>query len=260
MKRLLIDIGNTRIKGCIAEDKKLGKINSITYDKSDIIKEYSDFINKLRPAGNHNYLFDKIVSGFDSIYVSLVDYNLFHKISFISKGTIPFFINTSIPLPIEIDYTHTLGSDRICSAVGAYKKFKNKSNILIIDLGTATTFNIVSKGVFKGGMISTGIKTSADALMNKTTLPKVFLKARIKLVNNETEGAIVSGIVFQQVMFIQKAIEEYRKLFKDLYVVATGGGSAIIQQHDIGIDKYEPNLVLEGLNIIAIYNETIRKK
>jgi pantothenate kinase type III len=96
--------------------------------------------------------------------------------------------------------------------------------------------------------------------MNKTTLPKVFLNAQAKLINNETEGAIVSGIVFQQVLFVQKAIEEYRKLFKDLYVVATGGGSEIIKQYKTGIDKFESNLVLEGLNHISIYNETIRKK
>lgn len=256
MKRLLIDIGNTRIKGCIASDMRLGKVVSKIYDKSDIIKDYTSFFSQFIPKTK----ISKSNSTFENIYISLLDRTLHTRISSISSEYETNFINTSTHLPIKLEYTRTLGNDRICSAVGAYMKFKGKKNLLIIDFGTATTFNVVSKGVFKGGMISTGIKTSADALMSKTTLPKVFLSSDVKLINNETEGAIISGIVFQQVLFIQKAIEEYRKLFKDLYVVATGGGLEIIRSHKTGIEKFEPNLVLEGLNHIAIYNETIRKK
>lgn len=260
MKRLLIDIGNTRIKGCIAEDRKLGKIHSKEYRKPAFIDDYKKFLNVFIPEGKNTFLHNQIMSGFEYVYVSLLNKDSSTGIRFSTKGFTTFFINTLMQLPIEIDYTHTLGSDRICSAVGAYKKYKSKTNILIIDLGTATTFNVVSKGVYKGGMISTGIKTSADALLARTTLPDVLLKPEAKLINNETEGAIISGIVFQQVMFIQKAIEEYRKLFGDLFVVATGGGIDLIKKHETGIDKFEPNLVLEGLNYIAIYNETIRKK
>jgi pantothenate kinase type III len=248
------------MKGCISEDKKLGKIHSKNYRKSEFTKDYSAFLNEFNHFQDGSYMMNQIAFNFESVYVSLLDSGAHAKVIFSSPGYTPRFINTQIPLPIEIDYTHTLGSDRICSAVGAYKKFKNKNNILIVDFGTATTFNVVSKGVYKGGMISTGIKTSADALMNKTTLPEVSLIPEVKLINNDTESAIISGIVFQQLLFIQKAIEEYKKLFSDLYVVATGGGIELLKKHETGIDKYEPNLVLEGLNHIAIYNETIRKK
>lgn len=260
MKRLLIDIGNTRIKGCIAEDKKLGSIHSMNYRKSAFTEDYSAFLNEFNLFKNTSFLMPKIAYDFDSVYVSLLDSQYNTKLVFATQEYNPHFINTMIPLPIEIDYTHTLGSDRICSAVGAFRKFKNKKNILIIDFGTATTFNIVSNGVYKGGMISTGIKTSADALMNKTSLPKVSLIHQVKLINNDTENAIISGLIFQQVLFVQKAIEEYKKLFTDLYVVATGGGIDLIKKQETGIDKFEPNLVLEGLNHIAIYDETIRKK
>lgn len=256
MKRLLIDIGNTRIKGCIANESRLGKIVSKYYNKINITRDFNEFLTQFKPKTE----LSKYITTFDTINISLVDRSIHSRILFICGDYKTNFINTRTPLPIKIDYSETLGSDRICSAAGAYKKFTDKNNILVIDFGTATTFNIISKGIYKGGMISTGIRTSADALMNKTTLPKVFLNAQAKLINHETESAIISGIVFQQVLFVQKAIEEYRKLFKDLYVVATGGGSEIIKQYKTGIDKFEANLVLEGLNHISIYNETIRKK
>ncbi len=256
MKRLLIDIGNTRIKGCIANGIRLGKIVSKSYEKKNIVKDYSCFLSQFKPKVKTT----KSGTSFKTINISLPNRSLYAKILFISGEYITNFINSECALPIKIDYSDTLGSDRICSAVGAYMKFKDKNNLLIIDLGTATTFNILSKGVYKGGMISPGIKTSADALLNRTSLPKVFLSADTSLICKDTEKAIVSGIVFQQVMFIQKAVEEYKKLFKGLYVLATGGGLEIIKQYKTGIDKFEPNLVLEGLNFIAEYNETVRKK
>lgn len=256
MKRLLIDIGNTRIKGCIANDLHLGKIISKMYDKLDFTKEYSDFLAQFKPKGK----ISRINTTFDTVYITVVDKSLYAKLIFLTSEYKTFIISTKTNLPVKIDYSDGLGSDRICSAVGAYMKYKNKKNLLVIDFGTATTLNIILKGIYKGGMISTGIKTSADALMKKTTLPKVFLTSDVKLINNETVGAIISGIVLQQVLFIQKAIEEYRKLFNNLFVIATGGGSEIIIKHKTGIDMFEPNLVLEGLNYTAIYNETIRKK
>jgi len=256
MKRLLIDVGNTRIKGCIANESRLGKIVSKYYSKIDISRDFNNFLTQFKPKTE----LSKYITTFDTIDISLADRSLYSKVLYVCRDFKTNIININTPLPIRIDYADTLGSDRICSAVGAYKKFTDRKNLLVIDFGTATTFNVISKGVFRGGMISTGIRTSADALMTKTTLPKVFLNAQAKLINNETKGAIISGIVFQQVLFVQKAIEGYRKLFKDIYVIATGGGSEIIKQYKTGIDKYEANLVIEGLNHISIYNEDIRKK
>ncbi|MEI7483793.1 MAG: type III pantothenate kinase [Ignavibacteriota bacterium] len=260
MKRLLIDIGNTRMKGCIADGRKLGKIHSKEYAKHSFADEYSAFLSVFNPDTGESFLKNQFEYNYENVYLSLLNTEVNAQISFLTPGFNPVFINTQMPLPIGIDYTHTLGSDRICSAVGAFTKFKDKNNILIIDFGTATTFNVVSDGLYKGGMISTGIKTTADALIDKTTLPNVLLKPDVKLINNDTDNAIISGLVLQQVLFVEKAIEEYRKLFTDLYVVATGGGIELMKKHKTGIDKFEPDLVLEGLNHIAIYNETIRKK
>lgn len=248
------------MKGCIAEGTKIGKVHSMDYRKSFFSVDYSAFLNMLKPPKGGTFLKNQENIRIESAYISLLDRCSHNEVTSLTHEYIPKFVNTQIPLPIKIDYTNTLGSDRICSAVGAYKKFKKRSNILIIDFGTATTFNVVSKGVYKGGMISTGIKTSADALLTKTTLPKVSLIHKVKLINKDTENAIKSGLVFQQVFFVQKAIEEYKKLFKEMFVVATGGGMETMKKHVKYINKVEPNLVLEGLNHIGIYNETIRKK
>ena len=258
MTRLLIDIGNTRIKGCIAEDKELGIVQSKNYIKTEFEKEFINFLNLFSNLSLGKDFIDRNPAGIIPLYISNLDNGTREIILSAAKDYEIHFVNAGIQLPIKIDYANTLGSDRICSAAGAYGKFSEKENILIIDFGTATTFNLVSKGVYSGGMISAGIKTSADALINKTTLPDVTLNKDIRLINKDTDSAIISGLIFQQVLFVKKAIEEYKNLFKELYVVATGGGLDLIKNHETGIDIFEPYLVLEGLNFIGIYNETIR--
>ncbi|MFA5012863.1 MAG: type III pantothenate kinase [Ignavibacteria bacterium] len=249
MNYLLIDIGNTRIKCSLSADGKMSSPELFTYEKEMFRKHFRVLLNRYKGR-------------FDEVYVSSLNKN-FNKIikTIISDFKVRFIIAKS-SLPIRFDYAKTLGSDRICSAVGAYSKYRKHRNILVIDLGTATTFNIISNGIYRGGMISAGIKTASEALLKKTTLPNVVLNSRTNLVNRTTKSAVISGLILQQVFFIEKSIEEYRKLFERLFVVITGGGSEIFGNKIKGVNKIELHLVLEGLNILATYNskcnETIR--
>lgn len=242
MNYLLIDIGNTKIKYALSVKGVVKKSFSIHYKKpligsyiSKIIRKHETNINK--------------------IFVSSLDKRNNTVIKQISTSAKTIFVSSRTKLPIILDYEKSLGSDRICSAVAAFYKFSLQENILVIDMGTATTFNIISKGVFKGGMISPGIKTAAYALFHKTSLPEVNLSRNVSLINKTTKSAIRAGIVLQQSFFIRKAIEEYKIIYNNLFVIATGGGAMALGKELFNANVFEKNLVLEGLNIIAKFND-----
>lgn len=223
----------------------MSRFHSVSYDKRKFRKYFQSVLHHYQNKFNELY-----ISSLDKKYNSVIEsLSLECKINFISTQSL---------LPLKIDYAKTLGSDRICSAVGAFKKFGKQNNILVIDSGTATTFNVISDGIYKGGMISAGLKTASEALLNKTTLPKIVLNSKISLVNKSTKSSIISGLILQHVLFLEKAVELYKNMFKNLFVVMTGGGAEVIGKKIKGVNKIELELVLEGLNYIALHNKKIQ--
>ena len=245
MNFLLIDIGNSRIKCSLSINGKMSRFKSVLYNKRDFIKHFRSVLN---------YYQNK----FTGIYISSLDKKYNSSIKGIRLKCNITFISADSILPLKIDYEKTLGSDRICSAVGAFMKYGNHKNILVIDSGTAVTFNLISAGIYKGGMISAGLNTASDALLFKTTLPKIVLNRNISIINKSTKSSIISGLILQHVLFIEKAVELYRIMFKKLLVIMTGGGAEIIPNKIKGVDKIELTLVLEGLNYIALHNQKIK--
>lgn len=159
------------------------------------------------------------------------------------------------PIPIAIDYATpaTLGRDRIAAAVGAYMTHYGKT-VLVIDLGTAITYDVVSAdGHFIGGNIAPGMKMRLDALHHFTArLPQIDILGEIPLWGIDTDTALRSGAIHG----IIGEINYYKStLPNDTSVVLTGGSAATIQpvlKFDTEID---PHLVNKGLNCILNYNE-----
>ncbi|MBM4159034.1 MAG: type III pantothenate kinase [Ignavibacteria bacterium] len=246
---LLIDIGNSFIKFAGGySDGKITPVNKIIHQKKNIktiLKSLSNIFNdskkKIEKIGvtNHYIIQDEPVK--------LILYNTFKKPIII--------INKNLNLPIKINYSSILGSDRICSAVSAYKIFQKYKNILIIDFGTATTYNILIDGIFKYGLICPGIQSSLDNLLENTSLPHTdFTKMNHNILANTTEENISSGIYYQTIYSTEGIIKDYKKKFKGLLVVATGGLSKWITKHTKLIDFYDENLVIKGINYILNLN------
>ncbi|MCU0373481.1 MAG: type III pantothenate kinase [Ignavibacteria bacterium] len=240
MNKLIIDIGNTYIKGCYGNGTIYGVQRSV-YSKREFKKYFNSFIEKFRKkpesvfvVTQNTYLIPHlkkiICSAYGNVRVGIP------KIDFKS--------------PLKVSYSKTLGNDRYFAAAGAFFKFNTYRNIIVIDMGTATTFNLISDGVFRGGMISPGITTAARILSDITTLPEIKLKKGINPVNSDTINAINSGILLQQKYFIEKCVVSYRKIYKGLLTVITGGGYRYLLNNIEGIDVYEKNIVLEGINFI----------
>lgn len=242
MKNFIIDIGNSCIKFAEVKDNTLGKLSCKDYLKKDFKKILNKILEK-------RVTYQKI-----GISCSDVIQNEYLKTKF-SKDKNILFIGTESDLPIKIDYTKTLGPDRISGAMGAISKFPKHKNFLIIDFGTATTYNLISNSVFKGGLITPGIKTALVSLIRNTTLPNVKLRKGKKLYFNNTFDNISNGVVLQSLFFTERIILEYKKRFKNLFVIATGGYSDLIFPLTKLINKKETVLNLEGLKYFLNYRK-----
>jgi type III pantothenate kinase len=160
-------------------------------------------------------------------------------------------------MPILIDNPKEVGADRICNAVGAFELYGGPA--VVIDLGTATTFDAVSgQGEYMGGAISPGLAISANALVSRTAqLRRVEFSTPSRLIGKSTAEAIQSGVVWGYACLIEGMLERFRKeLGGDTKSVLTGGLAEVMAPNLTGIDVIEPWLVLEGLRIIYERNES----
>lgn len=176
----------------------------------------------------------------------------------------PLTINykTKLPVKIKIKKSHTLGPDRICNAVYGYVTVKAKSNVLIIDLGTANTYDLVLKnGNFVGGIIAPGIMTSSKALnLNTGKLPLMEyrkLSAEAPLIGSNTFEAIQSGLVNYMKYATEGLIKAINGKYNGKLKVILTGGSAKLLGSKINFDHiYRENTVLEGINIVLNYQDS----
>ncbi len=159
-------------------------------------------------------------------------------------------------MPIKYDNPKEVGADRIVNAVGAYEEFK--SALIVIDSGTAVTFDIISsKGEYIGGAISPGIHISADALSEKTAkLPRVPIQYPDNIIGKTTIKSIQSGLFYGYLSMIEGMIKRIKKqMGVECNVVATGGDSAMFYKHLDAINYYRPHLTLFGLKVIYEKNQ-----
>ena len=168
-----------------------------------------------------------------------------------------YFLDESMRLPIDIQYQtpETLGKDRIAAAVGA-NFLQPEKDILVIDAGTAVTFEVVTaSGIYLGGNISPGMTTRFQALNQFTKrLPLVSEKEDVPLLGSSTETAIIAGVVNGMIYEMDGYIEVLRKKYPGLYVFLTGGHSFYFEKRLKNTIFAVLNLVLTGLNRILEYN------
>lgn len=166
------------------------------------------------------------------------------------------------PLPIKLGYStpHTLGRDRIATAVGAWghcQELNAKSDVLVIDAGTAITYDLVTADAcFVGGNIAPGLSLRFKALHEHTgRLPLVQPDGDIPVVGYDTTTAIRSGVVLGLLGEIRNYIAELKVSHPNLVVYLTGGDGSVLHQllGDKDIIYYE-HLAAEGLNRIYLYN------
>ncbi len=160
-------------------------------------------------------------------------------------------------MPIHYDNPKEVGADRIVNAVGAYEKFR--SALVVVDFGTATTFDYISQeGVYIGGAIAPGVLISCEALFQKASkLPRVEIFVRPKsVIARDTISSMNVGIIYGYAGLVDGIVDRIRKESgEDLKVIATGGLAHLISDVSKTIDYVEEFLTLQGLMIIFKKNQ-----
>lgn len=171
-------------------------------------------------------------------------------------GLTPLWIQPSSVkkrMPILYSNPNEVGADRIVNAVAAYDKYK--TGLIIIDFGTATTFDVITPaGEYLGGAICPGMMISSEALFQKASrLPRVeIFAAPAKVIGTDTIGSMQSGIIHGNAAMVDGMVERMRnELPHPLKVIATGGLAPLIADLSTTIEVVDQSLTLEGLRIIA---------
>jgi type III pantothenate kinase len=163
---------------------------------------------------------------------------------------------TKTGMKIRMDNPREVGPDRIIHSAAAYHLYGGP--LIIVDMGTATTFDTVSKsGEYTGGAIAPGLQTGAEALFSRTAmLPRVNLMRPNKAIGTNTIAAMQSGIVFGYVGLIEGMIARIQKeLPEKARVILTGGYTDIFAKETSVIDVVNPDLIYQGLRMVYDMNK-----
>ncbi len=251
---LALDIGNTTVGIGIFKDKTLVRDWKIRSDREKTTDEYSVILLNLlgqagiAPADIKDVIISSVVPPLTPIFQHLSQNLLGAKAVIVGPG-----LKTGVPIlyenPIEV------GADRVVAAAAAIDKFGGPC--IIVDFGTATTFDAVSaKGEYLGGAIAPGIQISAEALAARTAkLPRIEIIPPRQAIGKTTVASMQSGIYYGYVGLVNNIIAEIKKeLVADapgkVKVVATGGFAGEIATQIPAIDEVEPELVLYGLRLL----------
>lgn len=252
---LVIDIGNTHtVLGLFKEDVCSHHWRCAS-DRGKTEDEYAVLLHNMLAMDSVEFG-DIGAVAISSTVPPLVD--VWQKLCRKYFGIKPLVVSNDIVtgLEIKLDNPREIGPDRIVNSVAGREKYGN--SVIVIDLGTATTFDCVSaKGEFLGGVIAPGVAVSADALCNRTArLPRVEFDVPEKALATNTVQALQSGLVYGFAGLLDGIVRRLKaEMGGDVKVIATGGLSSVIAKATETVDIVDTMLTLDGLKILYEMNK-----
>jgi type III pantothenate kinase len=252
---LAIDVGNTNIVVGLFRGEKLVANWRLASDRERLPDEYAVILlSLLQSSGFKASDVDRAVmtSGVPALTTVIEEMcRRYFKVT-------PLRVGAGIKTGLRILYEdpREVGPDRIVDAVAALRM--HKPPLIVVDLGTATVFDVVSReGDYLGGAIAPGIGLATDALVSRAAmLRRVELRAPRSVIGNNTAAAMQSGIIFGYVSLVEGMVARIKaQVGEDAWVVGTGGWADVIARETKAIDHLDPNLTLTGLRLVYEMNE-----
>ncbi|RJP76686.1 MAG: type III pantothenate kinase [Candidatus Zixiibacteriota bacterium] len=245
-----IDIGNTNVAAGIFEGDRLAHHWRLATSVSRTADEAWIILHSLCRAEN---LDTGRIAGvaISSVVPDLT--TIFAQMSRSHFGVAPYEVKADTAPSLEIHYRDpsAVGADRLCNAAAGFAR--HGGPLIVVDFGTATTFDVISEsGEYLGGIICPGIELAVKILHhNAARLPKVPLEFPRRVIADTTEASIQAGLLYGAVEQMEGLCRRIRaELGREAKVIATGGLSAVIAEHSAMIAAVEPFLVLDGLRIL----------
>ena len=251
---LAIDIGNTNVTLGVFDKEDLRATWAIATDIKKTADEYAVFLMNLLPRE------DLTIEEIDQISIACVVPPLLATMEDMCNRyfkTTPLVVGPGVKTGVRIctDNPREVGADRIVNVAAAHRIYGGPA--IIIDFGTATTFDVLSKtGDYLGGAIAPGIVISAEALFTRASkLPRIELIPPEKAIGKNSVEAMQAGIMFGYAGLIENLVGRIRKeMGGKAKVIATGGLSAVIASETQVIEIVDKNLTLVGLRLIHEMN------
>jgi type III pantothenate kinase len=250
---LAIDAGNTNLVFALVERGEIKTRWRIATDPRRTADEYAVWLHQLLELEGYSR------GDVKAVIIGTVVPRALHNLEVLSakyfhveplvagQGTVMW------PLALDVDEPQNVGADRALNAIAAHAKYPG--DLIVIDFGTATTFDVIDNmGAYKGGIIAPGINLSLDALVSAAAkLPRIAIEAPEdnNVIGRTTQSQMQIGIYWGYVAMMEGLTERMkRELGRPVTVIATGGLAALFDKHTTLFNAIEPDLTIQGLSLL----------
>jgi type III pantothenate kinase len=258
---LAIDVGNTNLVFALVTGGAIKARWRIATDPRRTADQYSVWLHQLLEL--EGFSREQV----EGVIIGTVVPRALHNLEVLSEK---YFRKTAIvagqgtaewPLQLDVDEPQNVGADRALNAIAAHAK--HAGELIVIDFGTATTFDVVgSSGAYRGGIIAPGINLSLDALVSAAAkLPRIAIEApgTNSVIGRTTQSQMLIGIYWGYVAMLEGLTDRIKKeIGRPVTVIATGGLATLFDKHTQVFDAIEPDLTIQGLSLL--YETAARAK